>query len=81
MIFLNFYNLRDFSNFLLLIIIVGVAFTLKFLVPSIRSFKTKSSISLLLIHFSKSILKPSFFKYFLRLLLISSIVLPFTHSC
>ena len=61
--------------------IVGVALTLKFFTPSIRSFKTKSSISLSFIHFSKLTLKPSLTKNFLRFSLASDTELPLTHFC
>jgi hypothetical protein len=44
--------------------IVGVEFTLKFLAPSIRSFKTKSSISLLFMHFQNLDSKPSLVRNF-----------------
>ena len=61
--------------------IVGVAFTLNFLTPSIRSFKTKSSISLLFIHFSKSRSKPSLTRNFWRFSFASFTELPLTHFC
>ena len=61
--------------------IVGVEFTLKFLAPSIRSFKTKSSISPLFMHLSKFISKPSLVRNFRRFSFASSTELPFTHFC
>mgnify|MGYP007000263623 CR=1 len=64
--FFKFLKLRDFSNFLLFIIIVGVEFISKFFDASIRSSKMKSSISLFSMHSSKFKLNPSLIRKFLR---------------
>jgi hypothetical protein len=61
--------------------IVGVEFTLKFLAPSTRSFKTKSSISLLFMHFSKSRSKPSLTRNFEDFHLLLGRNCPLTHFC